>query len=94
MAMSADFHDEISKGLECGVCMALLDNPKMLNCHHWFCKICIDQILDFHPDGSARIICPMKCESSTLIDRDKTTGDLAIPYQLTGLLDVFAKKSR
>ena len=90
--MSSDFQEEISKGLECGVCMTLLHNPKILKCNHWFCKMCLDEILDFDPDGSAVIVCPLKCECITLIASDKTTDDLAIPYQLTGLLDVFAKQ--
>lgn len=88
------FRDEISKGLECSICMAMLHEPKVLQCHHWFCKTCIDELVEFNIDGCAIINCPMKCKIHTFIESTQTTDDLPIPYQLTSLLDVFEQNKR
>ena len=88
-----DFHSMFARSLDCHVCMERLEDPKVLSCQHSFCKICIDGMIKFRGDGSGIIECPMRCEDVTLIAADKTTNNLAVPYQLKGILDVFNKES-
>ena len=67
---------EVEKRLECELCLERLDNPKMLDCSHSFCKSCLDTILEFQKDGSARIECPFRCKKKTVLKNHETTNDL------------------
>lgn len=85
---------ELTKLVECNVCLHSLLAPKILLCGHTFCKGCLDDLLNFDEDGSASIVCPMKCDKVTLIVEDETTGSLLTNYSLTGMLDLINKHAK
>lgn len=62
--------------LLCLLCLQERCNAKLLTCEHVYCKLCLDSILEFQPDGSATITCPVGCEERTGITADQTTNDL------------------
>ena len=84
--------NEMQKALECSICLQELQDPKVLPCQHTFCKVCMDTILNFNNDGSATINCPLRCDGNTVIATDKTTNDLAAPYQLKHILDIMKRR--
>ena len=65
---------------ECPKCKHSFYDPKTLECHHYFCKECLDGLLQFNQDGSANIQCPKKCRKPTHLSQNDTTNSL-IPFQ-------------
>lgn len=79
---------QLKKQYECAICLQQLYKPKTLNCHHSFCKDCLDEIVTFQHDGSASISCPMRCDVTTKIACNETTNALAANYHVKGTLDI------
>ena len=77
--------------IECAICLDHFENPKMLSCNHHFCKTCIEALLRFEPDGSAKVTCPMKCAVQTVIKADQTVQDLSVSYEFKGMLEILQK---
>ena len=46
------------KNFECGICLETLDMPRRLECDHYFCKHCLDNITKFNKRGICTIKCP------------------------------------
>ncbi|XP_057302486.1 uncharacterized protein LOC130636694 isoform X1 [Hydractinia symbiolongicarpus] len=82
---------ELTKLVECNICLHSLVAPKQLLCGHTFCKGCLDDLLKFDENGSASIECPMKCDDITSISMDKTTEFLPANFALMGVLDLLNK---
>ena len=59
---------------ECPVCMERYRDPRVLQCAHHFCKVCLEEIADRHPQGS--VTCPT-CRHVTPIEGD--TGVTSLP---------------
>ena len=93
-AVDGGFLQSMESMLECRICLCLLDDPKGLQCQHVYCKDCLDDLLKFHPDGSATFSCVMKCEGVVVIDSRGTTNDLSSPYQLKGILDMYKSQNK
>ena len=55
------------KNLDCAICLETVATPKRLDCNHYFCKHCLDQLLKFDKDGSCTIKCPKQCATITNI---------------------------
>ena len=91
---SADINKELEELVECMFCLDRLTNPKVLHCTHSFCKTCLDTMLEFRSDGSAKVECPLRYSVTTDIDSDETTNDLkAPPTQFTKVIDLLAEKN-
>ena len=60
---------------ECPVCMERYRDPRVLQCAHHFCKVCLEEIADRHPQGS--VTCPT-CRHVTPIEGDTGVSSLAI----------------
>ncbi|XP_057312159.1 tripartite motif-containing protein 59-like [Hydractinia symbiolongicarpus] len=73
--------------LECKICLDQFERPKLLSCGHTYCKNCLDEILIFKEDGSAEILCPLKCKSNVRIGRGETTICLPTNYSLSDIVD-------
>ena len=86
--------EELLKSLDCAICLETVETPKRLDCNHYFCKHCLDQLLKFNRDGSCTIECPKKCATITNIAKDKTTNDLATDYMINGILDTIAQHQK
>lgn len=80
--------EKLSKILECNICLERMNNPKGLQCGHAYCKCCLDSVLQFNPDGSATINCPLRCPRPTLIRKETTTNDLQVPHQFRSLMEM------
>ena len=59
---------------ECPVCMERYRDPRVLQCAHHFCKVCLEEIADRHPQGS--VTCPT-CRHVTPIEGDTGVSCLA-----------------
>ena len=80
--------DNITKALECGICLATVKNPRRLACEHSFCKSCLDKLLEFAVDGSCTIRCPKQCTKYTSISNKSTTNDLGVDCMMKGITDM------
>ncbi|XP_068121872.1 E3 ubiquitin/ISG15 ligase TRIM25-like [Hyperolius riggenbachi] len=49
---------DLSKELECSICLSIYRDPVNLQCGHNFCCICIDRVLDTQ-EGSGGYFCPV-----------------------------------
>ena len=60
MASAAPNHtsspEDAVNGQECLVCMERYRDPRVQQCAHHFCKVCLEEIADRHPQGS--VTCP------------------------------------
>ena len=86
--------EELLKSLDCAICLETVETPKRLDCNHYFCKHCLDQLLKFNRDGSCTIECPKKCATITNIANYETTNDLATDYMINGILDTIAQHQK
>ena len=59
----------------CPVCMERYRDPRLLQCAHHFCKVCLEEIADRHPQGS--VPCPT-CRHVTPIEGDTSVSNLPI----------------
>jgi hypothetical protein len=41
-----DLHKELKKSVECPICYDVLENFKLSNCGHKYCKTCYDKLID------------------------------------------------
>ncbi|XP_068108958.1 E3 ubiquitin-protein ligase TRIM39-like [Hyperolius riggenbachi] len=48
---------DLSKELDCPICLEIYTDPVMLRCGHNYCRVCIDQVLESQ-EGSAGYSCP------------------------------------
>ena len=66
-------------------------DPRVLQCAHHFCKVCLEEIADRHPQGS--VTCPT-CRHVTPIEGESGVDDLP-PYKMADIfvekVEVFAK---
>ena len=81
---------EIQKHLECGLCLECFHDARVLKCKHMYCKVCIDELLEFCMDGSASIKCPLKCKAITKISDTQTTNDLDVNFNVQGIVDTLS----
>ena len=88
---STDGYDLVLKMLECSICLEKFETPKTLVCSHDFCKTCVEKILEFQPDGSAWITCPMRCRDKTFISKDQVVDSLPTSITLKNMADVLGK---
>ena len=59
--------------LECPVCMERYRDPRVLQCAHHFCKVCLEEIADRHPQGS--VTCPT-CRHVTSLEGENGASKL------------------
>ncbi|XP_030832213.1 tripartite motif-containing protein 2-like [Strongylocentrotus purpuratus] len=68
----------IAQSLECPVCLNTFTDPKILSCSHTYCKVCLDNLLEYHGDQMLR--CPV-CRAKTQVpnqDVSKLPANLAL----------------
>eukprot|EP00918_Siedleckia_nematoides_P040088 GHVU01087050.1.p1 GENE.GHVU01087050.1~~GHVU01087050.1.p1 ORF type:complete len:577 (-),score=60.21 GHVU01087050.1:345-2075(-) len=49
--------EELKDIIECGLCLDICKDPRMLPCCHWFCTNCIQQLIDTS-DWPSKFTCP------------------------------------
>lgn len=84
------------ESLDCKICLKKVRNPTQLHCNHVFCKLCLETLLVFNDDdednddneGSARIVCPLKCHLNTLLFSHQTLDDFLISQQVENITEV------
>ncbi|XP_071799057.1 E3 ubiquitin-protein ligase TRIM32-like [Asterias amurensis] len=77
---------EISQELiECPICLKRFIDPKILNCHHSFCKKCLQKLVDNRKPKTDFIVCP-KCRNKTKIPV-KGVSALLNSFFLSSLID-------
>ena len=59
--------------LECPVCMERYRDPRVLQCTHHFCMVCLEEIADRHPQGS--VTCPT-CRHVTSLEGENDASHL------------------
>ncbi|XP_057299646.1 uncharacterized protein LOC130630245 isoform X2 [Hydractinia symbiolongicarpus] len=73
--------------VKCSYCSQTLEEPKILECNHTFCKECLDGLLVFRHNGSATIQCPEElCEEETSLESSETTNSLATNHNMSAVV--------
>ena len=93
MAEAVDIQ-KLKSFLTCSICLDNFDNPKRLTCSHLFCKCCLEDLVEFSPDGTAIIECPMRCKVQTFLDDNETLDDLPPSYEIKGILEALELNKR
>ncbi|XP_022081708.1 E3 ubiquitin-protein ligase TRIM33-like [Acanthaster planci] len=82
----------IQRRLECSICRARYQEPKMLNCTHSFCLRCLQDINQTHGPNTNKLTCPL-CQRETIIPEGGIT-DLISNYDLVALLADVTKQEQ
>ncbi|KAM9315557.1 nuclear factor 7, ovary-like [Gastrophryne carolinensis] len=70
---------DLTKELECSICLEIYTEPVTLKCGHNFCRVCIDRVLQTQ-EGSGHYSCPECREESherPALHRNITLGNIA-----------------
>ena len=59
----------VAQGLECCLCYELFTQPKLLSCAHTFCKDCLANLYECHPQQN-QLSCPMCRQITNINDGD------------------------
>ena len=85
--------ENVADLLICPVCMEGFDDndrqPKLLPCHHSFCKLCLQQLVGRHP----YIDCPT-CRQRTMIHNTEAINNLQTNFYLTHMKDLLGEGAR
>ena len=68
--------EKLEDQLTCPVCLDIFNDPRLLHCHHVFCKSCLEQLAVTDAQGRVSILCP-SCRHPTVIasnTRDLSRG--------------------
>lgn len=94
MAASGEVLDRLNDQLQCAICLNRYTDPRILQCHHSFCKNCIGLIPVELEDEQQLIRCPM-CRKPTQLD-DQGVVALSVAFHINSLLEIeeLLRKSR
>ena len=72
---------ELTAKLRCLKCTLQLQQPRILPCHHTFCKSCIDDVVEengeFDTNGNLTLRCPKEeCNKPFIIKHNETSSDV------------------
>ena len=76
MAAKSNLRTKLEEELTCAICYQQLDNPKMLLCHHSFCKRCLERYHQSSEQQQDILLCP-SCKSITTLT---SSGIDALPF--------------
>ena len=87
--------EKLKAKMKCNLCHALLFQPKTLLCQHSFCNACLDEILEFHNDGSATLHCPNKCKGIVTVNKTLSINNaLSSSFELLHVLDMLKEETK
>ena len=72
--------------LQCSVCLEIYKEPKILPCHHSFCRECLGRVPQERKDGKYLIICPTCREPVQL--PDKGVASLQSSFFINNLIEL------
>lgn len=76
--------------ITCSVCLDIFRNPKLLQCHHVYCKGCLEELLAI----SAEVITCPACRKDTPVPREGGVSALDAAFHIPGLIDLRNSLSR
>ena len=90
---------ELEDACQCPVCLERFTDPRVLPCHHCFCKDCLEDLLDARARGGkialnreVQIVCP-NCRDICKFENNKTISSLPKNFNLAQVLDYMHKIS-
>ena len=92
--MAATLLAKLERSVECDICHDPVDDPRLLTCHHTYCRLCIDDLLKFDDNGEATVKCPKNCNGETVIPNDETTKILPKNFSLISVLDMVKESKK
>ena len=84
----------LEDGLKCAICVDTYTEPKVLQCHHVYCRKCLMRLVVRDQQGQLILTCP-KCRHDTPIPADGV-GSLQSAFKVNHFLEIIDeyKKSR
>ena len=81
--------------LNCAICLDTYTEPKVLQCHHVYCRKCLVRLVVRDQQGQLILTCP-KCRHDTHIPADDGIGDLQSAFEVNHFLEIIDeyKKSK
>lgn len=83
--MAASPLQRLEEQITCSVCLDRYTDPKLLQCHHAFCKVCLEGLLR-RATSPAVLVCPT-CRKETPVPEGGVSG-LEAAFHINGLLDI------
>ncbi len=77
---------KLEEGLSCSICLDTYTDPKELQCHHIFCRVCLVRLVVRNKQGQLTLACPT-CRQVMPIPANGTTG-LKSAFHINHLLEL------
>ena len=75
--------------LKCPICLETYTDPKLLQCHHVYCRKCLVKLVDRDQQGQLFLTCP-NCRQSTPVPANGVAG-LQSAFLITPMLEIIAE---
>ena len=87
MAETSLITENLNQMLECAICMEPYRDPRVLPCHHGFCKDCLEQLVCSSEDQRT-LVCPT-CRKTLKLPKGGVKN-LPVHFYLSSLQDTVA----
>lgn len=77
---------KVEEQLNCSICLEMYTEPKLLQCHHIYCKKCLVKLVDRDQQGQLSLSCP-ECRQATPVPANGVAG-LQSAFQVNKFLDI------
>lgn len=85
-AMAASPLQRLDEQITCSVCLDRYTDPKLLRCHHVYCRVCLEGLLRRSP-SPAVLVCPT-CRKETPVPEEGGVSGLEAAFHINGLLEI------
>ena len=91
MAEASPITEKLNQMLECAICIEPYRDPKVLPCHHGFCKVCLEQLVNSSKDKRT-LVCPT-CRKKFKLPKGGVKN-LPVHFYLSSLQDTVAMDTK
>lgn len=81
--------EKVEEELNCAICLNTYINPKILQCHHAYCQVCLERLV---PQGQQCLTCPCCCAVTPMPEGG--VAALQSAFQANTLVDILKLDTR
>ena len=85
--MAEDLLKKVEEGLNCSICLDTYKDPKLLQCFHTYCRVCLESLVFRDQLGQLHLTCPA-CHQVMSFPADKGVEGLQPAFHINHLLEI------